>query len=155
MEKASKSFKSIDVLTTAHRLGISVMSLNDIERYVDKYIQKKKSLEDPDSNKTDTNNISLNLITDQKRSHLTKEDLDHPNHKSKSFVAMANFLDHFLSAFLSLQVCKLKNPFLKFEPICKQYRPTYQEFRVWHDINFESISSKGTNSPFQAYFSDE
>lgn len=82
MEKASKSFKSIDVLTTAHRLGISVMSLNDIERYVDKYLQKKKSLEDPDSNKTDTNNISLNLITEQKRSNLTKEDLDHPNHKS-------------------------------------------------------------------------
>ena len=55
--------------------------------------------------------------------------------------------------YLFIQAFKLKNPFLKIESICKQYKPIYQEFSEWHDINLDKI--KGTHSPFQAYFSDE
>ena len=50
---------------------------------------------------------------------------------------------------------KLKNPFLKFESVCKQYKPIYTEFSEWHEINFDLFTSKKTVSPFQFYFSDE
>ena len=48
-----------------------------------------------------------------------------------------------------------KNKFLKFESICKQYKPIYQEFTEWHELNFDLFTSKCTISPFQIYFSDE
>ncbi len=55
------------------------------------------------------------------------------------------------------KIFKLKSPFLKFESVCKQYKPIYQEFKTWHEINTESVSALKNykNSPFCIYYSDD
>lgn len=45
LEKASKGHTSTDILATARRLGINVMNVGELERYIEKYMNKKKSLE--------------------------------------------------------------------------------------------------------------
>jgi hypothetical protein len=59
LEKASRGFASstsADLLSTARRLGINVMSVRLLERYVDKFMKKSKSLSkqnDDDENGSD------------------------------------------------------------------------------------------------------
>ncbi len=55
------------------------------------------------------------------------------------------------------KIFKLKSPFLKFESICKQYKPIYQEFKNWHEINPDLVATikNYKNSPFCIYYSDD
>ena len=55
------------------------------------------------------------------------------------------------------KLLKLKSPFLKLESVCRQYRPVYAEFAVWHEINLEALAqlTKNKNSPFCIYYSDD
>jgi len=55
---------------------------------------------------------------------------------------------------IKYKVYKLKSPFIKFESVCKQYKPIYHEFKEWHDIDLHSVI-KHTHSPFQLYFSED
>jgi hypothetical protein len=84
-----------------------------------------------------------------------KKGLEKSNTSNCSFYILIIFIfgGRNVILYLFIQAFKLKNPFLKIESICKQYKPIYQEFSEWHDINMDKI--KGTHSPFQAYFSDE
>ena len=63
--KTIKGHTSTDLLSTARRLGINVMNITEIERYIEKYLYKIKNL------KLETNNSKNNT------SQITKEeDLD-------------------------------------------------------------------------------
>jgi 7-cyano-7-deazaguanine synthase in queuosine biosynthesis len=53
------------------------------------------------------------------------------------------------------KIYKLKTPFVKFESICKQYKPIYEEFAAWHELNVEFSTVKKICSPFQIYFDDD
>ncbi|CAF0745024.1 unnamed protein product [Brachionus calyciflorus] len=136
LQKASKGSPSTDILATARRFGINVMNISEIEKYVEKYMSKKRSLEAVDkanlSIEFEDNKNGLNLIKDCS-SVLSQGLTKNSNHK----------------------IYKLKNNFLKFESICKQYKPIYQEFDSWHEINYDALANKCTNSPFQIYFSDD
>lgn len=123
LEKASKGFANSNILMTARRLGIKVMNIDEIERYIEKYLNKTKKIDDQSTPKT-----------------------------KKDLVRQSSFQLDKLSS--QSKIYKLKNPFLKIESICKQYKPIYQEFDTWHDINIEIFTSKNF-SPFQIYFSDD
>ena len=56
----------------------------------------------------------------------------------------------------SNNVRKLKSPYIKFESVCKQYKPIYFEFKQWQDITLApETNNRNNNSPFQKYFSEE
>ncbi|RNA06659.1 POU class transcription factor 1 isoform X4 [Brachionus plicatilis] len=131
LEKASKGSTSTDILATARRLGISIMNLTELDKYIEKLTNKKRSLEVGD------------------KVGISKDCED------KSGLKKDSGLTQCLTKTPSHKIYKLKNNFIKFESICKQYKPIYQEFDYWHELNFDAMQTKFTNSPFQHYFSDD
>jgi hypothetical protein len=123
-----------DILTSARRLGICIMHVIEIEKYVEKYTNKTNLL----TNNPNTVNM-VTKLNKQKSSHqLNDKDLIIESHHNNN----------------NNNLRKLKSPYLKFESVCKQYKPNYFEFKQWQDIVIES-TAKSSNSPFQIFFSDE
>jgi hypothetical protein len=54
LEKASKGFTTSDILSTARRLGIKVMNIAEIERHIEKYLNKTKKNSEETTAKTKT-----------------------------------------------------------------------------------------------------
>jgi hypothetical protein len=180
LEKASTrgfiSSTSADLLSTARRLGINVMSVRLLERYVDKFMKKSKSLnkqneEDGCENGSEksVNETSIDerdrmpTGSMQQQQRNNGSSLKITNQKSKVFLFLSQESQNYCFLYFLLlllfktlsAVYKLKAPFLKFESVCKQYKPIYQEFNVWHEISYDSTRSlRHTHSPFQTYFSD-
>ena len=85
---------SNDLLSTARRLGIHIINVTEIERHVEKYAQRKKSLESNEINNsintsinsTSVNNISLtNNDSISIKCAAASDKLTTSNHKSKFF----------------------------------------------------------------------
>ena len=71
-----------DILATARRLGINVMYASDLERYVEKYMNKKRSLEGGANanNRNDNNDLANNensLHDTSLTNSAFKKDADH------------------------------------------------------------------------------
>ena len=157
MEKASKVNTSGDILATARRLGINVMHVSEIERYIEKYMNKKKSLghEANEANgNEDLNNLNDNTSLNSSNL-MTKKDNTPGGGAGIACDILSQSLIKKGSYASNNKIYKLKAPFLKFESICKQYKPIYQEFKIWHEINLDPELTKKTHSPFQIYFTDD
>ena len=134
------------MLTSARRLGISIMHVIEIEKYVEKYMIKTKLLtNNPNTVNTSQTLMSQTLVTKSKDQQQSQQLNDND-------LIIESKMSH--SSSNSNNLRKLKSPYLKFESICKQYKPIYFEFKQWQDILLDSIS-KNNHSPFQIYFSDE
>lgn len=99
MENASKSNASSDVVSTAMRLGIKVMNVNELERYVDRY--KKKSMDGcgGGGNVNDDVNKSYGTRNENNNGSLLKKDLN-GNHITPSNI---------LYSMCSFFVCVVKS----------------------------------------------
>jgi hypothetical protein len=123
-----------DVVTSARRLGISIMHVIEIEKYVEKYMIKSKFLT---NNPNTVNTSNINSKDTQNLINKNKNDL------SQHIIESTNN-----------NVRKLKSPYIKFESICKQYKPIFHEFKQWQDLLLD-LNIKNNHSPFQIYFSEE
>ena len=111
------------------------MHVIEIEKYVEKYTNKTNLLTN-NPNKVNT----MTKLNKEKSSHqLNDKDLMIENHHHNNN---------------NNNLRKLKSPFLKFESVCKQYKPIYFEFKQWQDIVIDS-TVKSNHSPFQIFFTDE
>ncbi len=64
-------------MTTARRLGINVMNVCELERYIEKYMSKKKSLEhDGNAANNDNEDMNKNEINVSFNSSVLKKDGD-------------------------------------------------------------------------------
>lgn len=73
----------MDILVTARRLGIHVINVSELERYIDKYMQKKRSLDkDPNISNDDK---QLNDSGNQSINKEAAVNLNNKNQLSQSF----------------------------------------------------------------------
>lgn len=100
LEKASKGNPSTDILATARRLGIRVFNLNELEKYIEKFTNKKRSLEDEDKV-----NFSKNFDDEANRETGLSQSLTHTgNHKS--MFSYLKFSFWFLNSFIFFKSIK-------------------------------------------------
>ena len=167
----NKQGSSVDIITIARKIGIKVIHINEIECYIEKYFRKKKSLESNEITNAASPNENVNTLLNAKNYTNSPSKLSGPTLAGGivgegSAIATAS-IPNFQASSIKNQyeklnsknqkIFKLKSPFLKFESICKQYKPIYQEFKTWQEINPESVAAikNYKNSPFCIYYSDD
>jgi hypothetical protein len=152
--------EKIDTITTARRLGIAVIYLNEIDRYIADFLKRRKSSilnNDPKENESLLINSPTSLTPTTTTTTTTILTNSNDSRVATTAELVVVGVPQFSPAIMPKscnkhKICRLKAPFLKFESICKTTRPIYQEFKVWHDLDLEF--DKNT-SPFGVFFSDE
>jgi hypothetical protein len=99
LEKASKGFTTSDILSTARRLGIKVMNIAEIERHIEKYLNKTRKNSEETTAKTKTELIRQSSFQLSKLS---------TNQKSKNYFSHCSFSGHghLKRAYYSVNACK-------------------------------------------------